>query len=199
VAGGLAADAVWLDRGRLIALVTMGSSSAAPFVEQVTVAEEDPQHVEVELGVPDVPMTRDRRPRITVLVTPAGVDPSKDATLSLTGAVEAVAVLSGRAELASAGVAADGAPSAAWTSVPGQFILLTWGASLPPLELEAAFVDATSPSDVIVRFEPPATARSTRDLSPRLTLGVVSAPVRRPATAVLSGRPDVDGRRVPIL
>lgn len=190
----LDADAVWLHGGRLIALVTMGSSSAAPFVESVTA---DGQHVAVTLGVPDVPMTRDRRPRITVFATPEGVDPTEDVTLSLTGAVEAIAVLTGRAELTSDTAGYE--PSAAWTSVPGRFILLTWGASLPPLEMEAAFVAATKPSDVIVQFERPSSLRSTRDMAPRLTLCVLSAPVRLPATAVLSGRRDVDGLRVPIL
>ena len=191
-------DAVWLDGGRLLALVTMGSSGAVPRAEQITA---DGQDLTVELSVPDGPTTRDWRPRLTLVGVPAGVDPTRDATLTLTGAITGVAVVPGRAQQASTapGTPTDYAPSAAWTSVEGQFVLLTWGSSVPPLEVEASTVDATDPSDVLVRFAPPATPMATMDMAPRLTLAYVSTPVARPATAVLSGRVGLEGVRVPIL
>lgn len=192
-------DAVWLDGGRLIALVTRGSSSAVPYADSV---EATGQAVSVVLADPDGSATRDYVPRVTLVAVPEGVDPAQDVAVTVTGAARGSAPLPALVRAASGAVSApgtptDGAPSAAWTSAEGQFVVLTWGSSRPPLVVADA--EVTGDDEVTVTFGPPSTPMATADFAPRATLAWVPGAVTRPTTLVLQGRADVDGARAAIV
>ncbi|WP_431803815.1 hypothetical protein [Microbacterium sp. bgisy203] len=189
-------DAVWLDGGRMIALVTRGSSSAVPYASSVDATG---QAVSVVLADPGGPATRDYVPRLTLVAVPEGVDPAQDVAITVTGAVRGSAPLPALAGAASdaPGTPTDGAPSAAWTSAEGQFVVLTWGSSRPPLVVADA--EITGDDEVTVTFGPPSTPMATAGFAPRATLAWVPGAVARPTTLVLQGRADVDGARVAIV
>lgn len=164
-------DAAWLDGGRMIGLVTSGSSTCVPSaadvafeagVLTVTLAEVDP----------DRPCTRDYVPRLTLVQLPEGVDPAQGLQISTTGAyvgetdIAAVEGLAGGSET-------DYQPSAGWTGADGQFAIVTWGSSGCPPVLEDAAV--TGPAEVTVTFQtPPADQICTADMGPRGTLATVT-------------------------
>lgn len=165
-------DAAWLDDGRLIGVVTQGSSTCVPIAEEATYAD---GVLEVTFLEPDAdqPCTMDLVPRVTLVGVPEGVDPGQDLEIRVSGdGVEGSTDLDGVAGLAGPGGETDYLPSAGWTDTPGQFVIVTWGSSsCPPV---IASVAPTAAAEITVTFEePPADQVCTMDMAPRGTIAVV--------------------------
>jgi len=145
--------AAWLDNGRLIGLVTLGSSTCVPGLADEAKYEDGVLQVELAAPEGDKACTSDLVPRVTLVGVPADVDPEEDLAIEVNGdnyygEVE----LAGAAGLA-AGGETDYKPSAGWATAEGQFVILTWGSStcVPVIE----DVAATGPAEVTVTFQEP--------------------------------------------
>lgn len=187
--------AAWLDGGRMIGLVTSGSSTCIP---AATEASLDGGSLSVVLEDPEGPCTRDLVPRVTLVPVPEGIDAASDLPIRVTGAYEAATTLAGVAGLAGA-TETDYLPSAGWTDAGGQAVLLTWGSSgCVPVVSDAT---ATGPSEVTVTFvEPPADQVCTMDMAPRgIVLDLPGTPAADvPDELVLTGG-GFDNVRVAVL
>lgn len=164
-------DAAWLDAGRVVGVVTYGSSTCIP---SATDASFDDGVLTVTLADPpaDTACTRDFVPRVSLVEAPQGIDPASDLEVTVSGAVVGRAELGGISGLV-AGGETDYAPSAGWTGTDGQFVILTWGSSSCKPVVED--VAATGPAEVTVTFQtPPADQVCTADMAPRGTLAQVT-------------------------
>jgi len=196
--GELEVDAAWVDGGRMIALVTEGSSST----DCIPVAGDSSYAngvLQVELVAPpaDTVCTADYVSRATLVGVPEGVDPTQDLEIRLTGAYTGDTDLDGVPGLA-AGGSTDYLPSAGWAD-DGQFVIVTWGSStcVPVI----ADVAATSATEVTVTFaDPPADQACTMDMAPRANVAQVTAELDDDAEvfAILTGA-EFDNVRIPIV
>lgn len=189
-------DAAWLDGGRMIGLVTQGSSTCIPTAEEAVL---NGSVLEVTLVEPpaDTACTRDLVPRVTLVGVPEGVDPTKDLDIEVTGdGYYGDTDLDGVPGLASGGET-DYLPSAGWTDVDGQFVILSWGSSgcVPVIEDTAA----TGAAEVTVTFvTPPADQVCTADMAPRGTVAWVDGLEEDDDVfAILQGG-EFDNIRIPI-
>ena len=191
-------DAAWLDDGRIIGLVTTGSSTCIPAADEATLQADGSLAVTLVEPDADTACTRDLVPRVTLVEVPEGVDPSKDLAITVTGdGYSGSADLEGVEGLTGGGMT-DYLPSAGWTDADGQFVLLTWGSSsCVPVISEVA---ASGPAEVTVTFEtPPADQVCTMDMAPRATVAFVEGLEEdSDVSLVLAGSPEFDNVRVPI-
>ncbi len=191
-------EAAWLDDGRIIGLVTMGSSSCVPAADEATLQADGSLAVTLVEPDADTACTADMAPRVTLVEVPEGVDPSQDLAITVTGdGFTGSADLEGVEGLAGGGMT-DYLPSAGWTDADGQFVLLTWGSSsCPPVISEVA---ASGPAEVTVTFETPAADQvCTMDMAPRATVAVVEGLEEdSDVSLVLAGSPEFDDVRIPI-
>jgi hypothetical protein len=165
--------AAWLDNGRMIGLVTLGSSTCVPALADEAKYTDGVLHVELAAPEGDKPCTSDLVPRVTLVGVPEEVDPEDDLEIEVTGDD-----YFGRVELdgvpgLKAGGETDYNPSAGWATADGQFVILTWGSSscLPVMK----DVKATGPAEVTVTYEiPPADQVCTMDMSPRAAVAAVN-------------------------
>lgn len=131
-ADDLDVEAAWLDEGRIVAVVTQGSSTCIPVAGDV---QADGQTVTIELdeGEADTACTADLVARATLVTLPAGVDPTKDVQLNVTlGSATGDADLDGNPALTGVpGEPTDYRPSAGWFD-DNALVLLTWGSSTCP-------------------------------------------------------------------
>lgn len=188
-------DAAWLDGGRIVGLVTYGSSTCIP-----TAVVETAGNGVLEVSLvddADAACTRDMVPRVTPVELTGEIDPTQDLEIRVTGdGYTGDTDLDGVAGLAPA-TETDYLPSAGWTDEDGQFIVLTWGSStcLPVIEDVSA-----SGADVTVTFAtPPADQACTMDMVPRGVIAQaegVDDDVE--AFAILQGA-EFDGVRIPIV
>lgn len=189
-------EAAWLDSGRMIGVVTIGSSTCVPTAGEVT---GEGQSIQVELRAtdPEAPCTTDLVPRVTVVAVPEGVDPAQDVQIHVAGTgFDGDIDLDGVDGLDPSG-STDYLPSAGWAG-DGQLVILTWGSSSCPPVVETAA--ATAPAEVTVTFAaPPEDQVCTMDMAPRGT-GVVVEDLDDDADAVvvLTGA-EFDDVRVPII
>lgn len=181
-------EAAWLDGGRTIAIITQGSSSCAPFAEDVTAKGQD---ITVTLsdtieGQEDRPCTADYTARASAVGTPEGVNPHEDVTIHVSyGEQGASLELGGEEKLQGApGTPTDYLPSAAWVQGDSGIVLLTWGSSTcPPVISQVEETD----SAIIVNFNA-AEGVCTMDMVPRLTMiGLVEKNNGRTLTLVGGG------------
>lgn len=165
-ADDLELEAAWLDNGRMVALVTWGSSSCVPVVEKVT---ETGQTVRVTLdaGDPTQVCTADYAPRASLVALPAGVDPTQNVELLVTlGDASGNTSLVGNPALAGVpGESTDYAPTAGWFD-DGALVLLTWGSSTCLPVVESVEVSGSAGT---VRFAT-SDGPCTMDMVPRATL-----------------------------
>ena len=191
--------AAWLDDGRMIGIVTLGSSTCVPMADEATL--ESDGSLSVTLVEPDAATacTRDLVPRATLVSVPEGVDPSKDLSITVSGDndYKATTELEGVEGLAGDGET-DYLPSAGWTGTDGQFVILTWGSStcVPTLEDSVA----SGPAEVTVTFATPAEAQvCTADMAARgVVSGVIDLEESSDVTLILTGGPEFDDVQVPI-
>ncbi|MGK0716700.1 hypothetical protein ACR5KS_11710 [Leucobacter sp. W1153] len=164
--GDLELDAAWLDEGRMVALVTWGSSSCVPVAETVT-ATGQTVSVTLDAGDPTRACTADYAARASVVVLPEGVDPTQDVELIITlGEASGDAELDGNPALAGVpGQPTDYAPSAGWFD-DGSLVLLTWGSSTCPPVVESVEVTGSAGTVGFAAQDGPC----TMDLVPRATV-----------------------------
>ncbi|MCR2813895.1 hypothetical protein [Microbacterium sp. zg.Y1084] len=162
-------DATWLDGGRMIGIVTQGSSTCVPMADAATVTSDGVLEVTLVDPAGDTPCTADMSPRVTVVGVPEGVDPSQDLEILVTGDdYGADLELDGIPGLAAPAGQTDYAPSAGWVD-DGAFVVLTWGSSSCAPVIES--VEATAADAVTVTFaEPEADRMCTMDIAPRAAL-----------------------------
>ncbi|MFB8188138.1 hypothetical protein ACFC14_02365 [Microbacterium sp. NPDC055988] len=154
----------------MFAVVTWGSSSCPPIVDDATADDEtEEQTVSVTLADPqgDQPCTADMGPRASLGAFPEGVDPSKDVELlieydDLRGAVELKA---DEAFAAASTSETEFAPSAGWFDDRG-IVLLTWGSST--CAPTATDVEQTASGATVTLGVPDGPC--TLDMAPRATL-----------------------------
>ncbi|WP_337002751.1 MULTISPECIES: hypothetical protein [unclassified Microbacterium] len=122
-----------LDDGRMFAVVTMGSSTCVPQVDEVSA---DGQTVSVTLVEPastdgtEKACTADFAPRASIGALPEGVDPTKDITLNVTygDLTDDVDLDGDPAATGTPGTSTEYQPTAGWFD-DGGLVLLTWGSS----------------------------------------------------------------------
>lgn len=190
--------AAWLDGGRMIGIVTQGSSTCVPTAEETTYADGvlNVTLVDVE---GDTACTADLVPRVSLVGVPGDVDPTQDLEIDVTGdGWTGQTDLAGVAGLATGGET-DYLPSAGWTDVDGQFVILTWGSSscVPVVEN----TELTSDTEITVTFvDPPADQVCTMDMAPRGTVTAVADAVDSDTDmfAILTGA-EFTGDRIPII
>ena len=189
--------AAWLDGGRMIGIVTQGSSTCIPMADEAAYDDGVLQVTLVDVDG-DAACTADLVPRVSLVGVPEGVDPTQDLEIEVTGEgwkgdtdLEGVPGLTGGGET-------DYLPSAGWTDVDGQFVILSWGSSSCAPVVENT--EATSATEVTVTFAtPPADQVCTMDMAPR---GVVTSVLEvededAEIFAVLTGA-EFDNVRIPI-
>lgn len=189
--------AAWLDGGRMIGIVTQGSSTCVPTAEEPTY-EDGVLKVTLVDVEGDTPCTADLAPRVSLVGVPEGVDPSQSLDVDVTGDgwhgdtdLEGVPGLAGGGET-------DYLPSAGWTDVDGQFVVLSWGSSSCAPVVENT--EATSATEITVTFAtPPADQVCTMDMAPRAVVTSVLEVADDDAEyfAILEGA-EFDNVRVPI-
>lgn len=158
-------EAAWIDGGRGFAVVTWGSSTCLPLVENISAKG---QTVSVTLADPDdaTACTKDLVPRAASVGLPSGVDPSQDVELTVTyGDLVAGTDLDGLSNPADPESETDYAPSAGWFDDQG-IVLLTWGSSGCPPQLEK--IDQTATTATATFFTTDQVC--TMDMAPRLTI-----------------------------
>ncbi|CAI7624760.1 unnamed protein product [Penicillium discolor] len=146
-------DGALLDDGRMFAIVSWGSSTCLPQVDDVSA---EGQRVSVTLvepegdGATEQACTADLAPRATVGALPDGVDPTKDVTLVVTygDLIDEIDV--------------DGDPAA--TATP---VLLTWGSSSCAPVVESVEADGSTGTVTFVTDEAQV---CTMDMAPRATV-----------------------------
>lgn len=186
VADGLtdpATGAAWLDEGRLIGIVTYGSSSCVPVAEAATV-DDDVITVAFMEEPADRACTADMAPRVTIVGVPAGVDVTDDVTVVVEG-TDFRTELDGLDNAPAAST--DYAPSAGWLDDKGSFVVLTWGSSTCVPTIES--VEPTGDADVAVTFAAvPEDQPCTMDMVPRAALaGVTGLATDDDITVLFSG------------
>src|SRR6478609_2486593 len=77
--------AAWLDSGRLVGLVTLGSSTCVPGLADEATYSDGVMHVEFATPEAAQACTSDLVPRVTLVGVPAGVDPAEDLQIEVTG------------------------------------------------------------------------------------------------------------------
>lgn len=164
-AGEIAVDAAWLDGGRMIAVVTPGSSTCAPIVGEVDVESDGT----LDVGLVDaegVACTADSVPRAVGVVLPEGVDPTRDLAVRVTYGIDSW----GETDLDGFDGAAveEYTPSAGWVD-DGLFALVTWGSSGCVPEVESVKV-AAADAVTVTFVTPPADQVCTMDMGPRIAL-----------------------------
>lgn len=161
----LEVDAGWLDGGRMVALVTKGSSTCVPLASDVTLQADGSVAVTLQDPPADTACTRDLAPRATLVQLPEGANGANDLELVVTyGDLRGDTDLSAYA----GGQVAEYTPSAGWID-EGQFAILTWGSSGCVPVVEDATVEGGN--QITVTFvTPPADQVCTADMAPRATL-----------------------------
>ncbi len=161
-------EGVLLDDGRMFAVMTWGSSTCVPQVDEVTTEGQKVAVSLVEPGGADQVCTADMAPRASIGALPEGVDPTQEVTLSVTyGELREDVDLDGDAAFTGIpGSSTDYAPSAGWIG-DGTLVLLTWGSSGCPPEVESLEGAGNTGT---VTFVTDDTKMCTMDMAPRATL-----------------------------
>lgn len=181
-AGGLSVGAAWLAGGSMIAVVTEGSSTCTPFVEDAVLDEGVLVVTLTEDTGEDRPCTDDLVKRGTVVGVPEGVEPGTgiDIQVTMDGGFGETSL-----EGYSGGAVDEYTPSAGWVD-DQTFAMLTWGSSSCAPQVESA--TAASPDAIELTFvDPPADQVCTMDMAPRVTVVTVDGEVSRDAAITVSG------------
>ncbi|GAA3905241.1 hypothetical protein [Microbacterium invictum] len=183
LAGEVDVDAAWLDGGRMIALVTWGSSTCVPVATDVTVGVDGGLDVALEDPETDA-CTADLALRVTPVGVPESIDIAQELDIRVTYEVDGW----GETDLDAydGGTVEPYTPSAA--AIDDDVIaILTWGSSsCAPVVASAEFDGETT----LVVFETPASDQvCTMDMAPRVTLASAFN-ADEAATVTLSGGSD---------
>ncbi|HWV49001.1 MAG TPA: hypothetical protein VN035_06040 [Microbacterium sp.] len=160
-------DAAWLDDGRMFAIVTTGSSTCIPQVDEVAASG---QQVAVTLvdAEENAICTDDLAPRASVGAFPEGIDPTKDVefVVSYDGVTDD-ADLDGDPSLTGIpGSPTEYTPSAGWFD-DESLVLLTWGSSSCPPIVES--VEGSGAAGTVT-FATEEAKACTMDMAPRAAI-----------------------------
>lgn len=158
-----------LDDGRMFAVVTWGSSTCAPVVDTVSGVGQTVTVMLSDASAEDGEQacTKDMAPRASVGALPEGVDTSSEITLEVTyGDLSDQVDLDGGSYAGTPGTPTEYAPSAAWFE-DGALVLLTWGSSSCPPEVESV---EGSGAEGTVTFATDDEKVCTMDMAPRATI-----------------------------
>lgn len=161
-------EGVLLDDGRMFGVVTWGSSTCVPQVDQVSAEGQTVTVALVDSEDADKACTADLAPRASVGALPEGVDPTKEITLKVTygDVVDDVDLDGDPSFTGTPGSSTEYTPSAGWFD-DGSLVLLTWGSSscAPVVEsLEGSGATGTA------TFVTDDTQVCTMDMAPRATV-----------------------------
>lgn len=161
-------DAAWLDDGRMFAVVTTGSSTCVPQVDEVTASGQQVTVSLVDIDA-DAVCTADLAPRASVGVFPEGIDPTKDVELVVTyDGVTDDADLDGDPELTGIpGTSTEYTPSAGWFD-DESLVLLSWGSSSCPPIVES--VEGSGATGTVAFAADEEGKQCTMDMAPRATI-----------------------------
>lgn len=192
-------DAGWVDGGRMIAVVTEGSSTCVPTAEEATFADGVVSVTFVDpLADAERACTKDLVPRVTLVGVPKGVDPAQATRVDVTfgnaaGSVE----LPGAEGLAGPGSQTDFMPSAGWLT-SGDFALVTWGSSSCAPVVDT--MKKTADAEITVTFQtPPADRACTMDMAPRALVGSADGVAEAPGVELVLVGDTFENARVPVL
>ncbi len=199
-------DATWLDDGRMIGIITYGSSTCVPVLEDAALQDNGTFAVILADAETDEVCTADMVPRVTLVAALPDMDPAVDLEITVAGdGFTGDTELEGVQGLDPSNTASEYAPSAGWIDEDDSFVLVTWGSStcVPVV----ASTEVVAPYEVTVTFvDPPADQVCTMDMVARGLVTSVSGldddandgdVNDEGVTAVLVGD-DFDGLRVPI-
>lgn len=188
-------DAAWLDGGRMVGLVTQGSSTCVPPAEgqyadgvlQVTLTDDA-----------EGPCTADFAPRVSLVAVPDDVDPSAGLAIEVSGAGYGGEVtLLGVAGLAFESPS-EQVPSAGWSTAEGTFVVLLWGSSGCPEYVTSA--EVTGDAAITASLSGvPADKVCTADIAPNAQIAVVDGLGGVPDVALTLTGPDMEPFTTPIL
>ncbi|MEV8218409.1 hypothetical protein AB0O65_01440 [Microbacterium sp. NPDC077391] len=154
-------EVAWIDGGRAVALLTWGSSSCEPTVDDVSAAKQGIRVILAASG--EKACTDDLAPRALMVPVPEGVDVTSDVEVEVVhGQRTDIADLEALAETPQGQT--DFQPTASWYD-DGGLVLLTWGSSsCRPVvdDVQATDAGATVTFQDIDR-------PCTMDMAPRLT------------------------------
>ena len=189
-------EAAWLDGGRMIGIVTEGSSTCVPSAGEVTY---DNGVLDVELveAPADTACTSDLVPRATVVGLPEGIDTTQELEVRVTGdGYHGEADLDPVPGLDQSGET-DYLPSAGWTDNDGQFVILTWGSSTCVPAIES--VEGSGEEVTVTFATPPEDQACTMDMAPRAVVAQVDGvDDEAEVYAILTGA-EFDNVRIPIV
>lgn len=189
-------EAAWLDGGRMIGIVTEGSSTCVPSAGEVSY-DNGVLQVELVEAPADTACTSDLVARATVVGLPEGIDTTRELEVFVTGdGYHGEAELDPVPGLDQSGET-DYLPSAGWTDKDGQFVILTWGSStcVPAIEN----VEASGQEVTVTFMTPPEDQACTMDMAPRaVVVQVEGVDDDAEVTAILTGG-EFDDVRVPIV
>lgn len=173
-------DAAWLDGGRMVGLITQGSSTCIPTAEvegyadgvlRVTLVDED-----------EGPCTADFAPRVSLAPVPDDVDASENLVVEVNGEGYGGEVTLPGVEGLVFESPSEQMPSAGWSTMPGTFVVLLWGSSGCPEFITAT--EVTGDASVTASLSGiPADKACTADIVPNPQLAAVEG---------LDGVPDVE-------
>ncbi len=130
-----------LDDGRMFAVVTFGSSTCVPQVDEATAQGQTVSVTLVDVeggGETEKACTADLASRASIGALPEGVDPTKEITLQVTygDLVDEVDLDGDPSFTGTPGSSTEYTPSAGWFD-DGSLVLLTWGSSTCPPVVES--------------------------------------------------------------
>ena len=193
-------DGAWLEGGHAIGVITQGSSTCVPTVSDVSLGADGVVAVTlVDAGAEYVVCTRDMVPRVSLASLPEGVDATKDLTVDVTWAEASGSVtLPGIPALEPTEPNVEGTPSAGWTSVNGEFVIVTYGSSSCPEIVENT--EVSGDAAVTVTFAtPPADKVCTADFAPRAVLAFADGLADQPNVTLSLTGGGVADTDIPIL
>ncbi|WP_296198302.1 hypothetical protein [uncultured Microbacterium sp.] len=182
-AGESGVGAVWLDGGRILGVMTQGSSSCAPVAADPMVDAEGTLEVHLAAPANATACTRDLVWRTTLLTAPAQIDRADDLRIQVSGTASGETTLAGTA--ATEAAVDEYSASIGLSSIPGALVLLTWGSSGCPPVLDTV---RSTGDELDIAFAPRSADRvCTADLVPRTLIVPVPDGGADAQTAVLSG------------
>ncbi len=123
-------DATWLDDGRMIGIITYGSSTCVPVVEDAALQDNGTFAVILADADTDAVCTTDMVPRVTLVEALPDMDPAVDVEITVAGdGFTGDTELDGVQGLDPTNTASEYAPSAGWIDEDDAFVLVTWGSS----------------------------------------------------------------------
>lgn len=192
-------DAGWVDSGRMIAVVTEGSSTCVPVAGEPTFAD-GVITVSFDDAAADAdrPCTKDFVPRITLVAAPEGIDPAQATRVDVSyGNASGSVELPGVEGLAGPATQTDFLPSAGWLT-SGGFALVTWGSSSCAPVVDT--IKKTADAEITVTFQtPPADRACTMDMAPRALIGSADGVAEGAGVELVLVGDTFDNTRVPVL